>query len=252
MSAPSAAPKKERSRNWFLLLYPDNPDHVKVLEKIPELDWEYVGVCHDSDKLDDGSPAKPHHHILLKFKEATWNTSIQESCGLELKFIQKSDNWKRSARYLVHKDHPDKFQYDKTALYGSMVEKAIEAINKSDPEEEAAKVAQIIKLIDEWNGHIEMSELVQKICEKKLYAEFRRGGQIFMRMIDSHNYKESVRVVRAQHDAFDRMAFQDSVGINRGDDWIERCEKLLKTSYSPPPLDHEEIVERARKNLPDE
>lgn len=253
MSNPTVEPKKERSRNWFLLLYPDNPDHVKVLEKIPELDWEYVGICHDNDKLDYGSPAKAHHHILLKFKEATWNTSIKDACGLELKFIQKSDNWKRSARYLVHKDHAEKFQYDKTALYGSMVEKAIEAINKSDPEEEAAKVAQLTALITGWDGHIEVADLVNEICAKKLYAEFRRGGQIFMRMVDSHNYKVS-RMATEDLGARlrrlgDQEGFAQSVQKHKNDDWVDRCESLGKSGYNPPSLDHDELVGHARKNL---
>lgn len=225
--------KKERSRNWFLLLYPDNPEHVKVLDKIPTLDWEYVGCLHDSDKLDDGSAAKPHHHVLLKFKDAVWNTAIHEACGLELRFIQKSDNWKRSARYLVHKDHPEKFQYEKNALYGSMVEAAIAAINKSDPEEEAAKVAQITSMIYGWQGRIEMGELVNKICEKKLYAEFRRGGQIFLRMVDSHNYKISLGEASRKKDEFDRMQFENSMNRHKDDDWVDRCEALGRTSYKP-------------------
>lgn len=224
--------KKERSRNWFLLLYPDNPEHVKVLEKIPELDWEYVGILHDSDKLDDGSSAKPHYHVLLKFKDAVWNTAIQDSCGLELRFIQKSDNWKRSARYLVHKDHPEKFQYEKTALFGSMVEPAVAAINKSDPEEEAAKVAQIIKTITEWDGRIDDAELLMVIVEKKLYAEFRRGAHSFNRMIDKHNYKVSLRSVYAQEQA----DFGDSVAKNQSMDWVERGQRLADIGYNFPSI----------------
>lgn len=213
-------PKKERSRNWFLLLYPDNPEHVKSLEKIPEFDWEYVGVLHDSDKLDDGSPAKPHNHVLLKFKDAVWNTAIADSLNLDLRFIQKSDNWNRSARYLVHKDHPEKFQYDKTALYGSMVERAISAIQKSDPEEEAAKVAQLTALITDWVGIIDYPVLIKAICEKKLYAEFRRALGLFMRMVDNHNrdffnaeYEKSARRFQTPKEYPD---FADIASAQRG------------------------------------
>lgn len=218
--------KKERSRNWFLLLYPDNPEHVKVLEKIPDLDWEYVGILHDSDKLDDGSPAKPHNHVLLKFKDAVWNTAISESSGLELRFIQKSDNWKRSARYLVHKDHPEKFQYEKTVLYGSMVETAINAINKSDPEEEAAKVMQIIKLITEWPGFIDDADFISKIVEKKLYAEYRRAGSTFNRMVDSHNRKLTRLDNSRRYNEFDRKGFAEFCGDKDRNEalWVERCQ----------------------------
>lgn len=232
--------KKERSRNWFVLLYPDNPDHVKALEKIPEVDYEFVGVLHDSDKLDDGSPAKPHNHVLLKFKDAVWNTAIAETLGIELRFLQKSDNWKRSARYLVHKDHPEKFQYDKAALFGSMVEQAISAIAKSDPEEEAIKVAQIISMITETDGFIDDAEFVKKICEKKLYAEFRRGGQVFLRMIDKHNRTFANIAFNVRQGEYDRKNFARFVAENQRNDkyWVERCQMDYQLTL---PLEDEKV-----------
>lgn len=226
MKTINTTEKADRSRNWFLLLYPDNPDHVKAFEKIPEMDYEFVGCLHDKDLLDDGSKAKPHWHILLKFKDAVWNTAISKDIGLEVRFIVKSDNWKRSARYLVHKDHPKKYQYEKEALFGPMTEKAIDAINKSDPEEEAAKVAQIIKTITEWPGVIDDADFVLVICEKKLYAEYRRALSAFNRMIDKHNRVLLNENTRRRYDQMDRDGFSRFCANKEQNDalWVERCQ----------------------------
>lgn len=178
-----------KSKLWALLLYPDNPIHVKAKEKISDLDCEFAGILHDSDKLDDGiSDAKPHWHFMLRFRNQVYPKPILKELGLDERWIRKVDSFIRFGRYLVHKDQPNKYQYSTDCLFGDLTDKVCESVSKTSAEDEAVRVNKLIDLI--YDSEFKGSPLVfyiQRICDAGLYAEFRRNANVFIKLINHAN-----------------------------------------------------------------
>lgn len=110
----------KRGRVFALVFYPDS---------IPE-DWlerlrgtmlkGFVSPLHDKDVNDDGTPKKPHYHLLLMFGQnakKNYDTQIKplmEQCfGTGFTREINVSNATGYARYLCHIDNPEKYQYDK-------------------------------------------------------------------------------------------------------------------------------------------
>lgn len=115
--------KGTRHRGWVFLLYPEscteNWADLLTTEQIPAC----VSPMHDSDVNGDGTPKKPHMHVLALWDGPTSYQSAKALCDL-LGGVIPPENpmpgmpkpWAQSvraaARYLCHLDNPEKVQYD--------------------------------------------------------------------------------------------------------------------------------------------
>jgi Plasmid replication protein. len=116
-----------RKHIWQFLLYPDSmkTDAFSILEslQIPIL----ISPLHDSDLLADGTPKKPHYHVMLDFgsNKKSWNqihyialltggvlAPIENEGTDSEKCDSYVDNKRGSARYYCHLDSPTKHLYD--------------------------------------------------------------------------------------------------------------------------------------------
>lgn len=109
-------PKDERTRNWTLIVYEDSApkdwrDVISSLH-VPA----FVSPYHDRDVRADGSPKKPHWHVVLCFKG---KKSIAQIQAISDRLSGVHVGWEECAvgdldgmvRYLIHFDDADKFQY---------------------------------------------------------------------------------------------------------------------------------------------
>lgn len=76
-----------------------------------------ISPCHDRDVKDDGTLAKPHHHIVLFFEQPVRYKYVlkfvQLAVGLDtVKYVEPVHNVRAMMRYLTHMDSPEKAQYD--------------------------------------------------------------------------------------------------------------------------------------------
>lgn len=105
--------KDNRNRNWWFILYPDSmPENWK--EKLEDLHVPIaVSPLHDKDLNPTGECKKPHYHVILTFKG---NKSYEQ-----IKEITDSFNSPKpesiidiggTVRYLIHRDNPEKYQYE--------------------------------------------------------------------------------------------------------------------------------------------
>lgn len=110
-----------RFRHWQSILYLDScAENWK--DKL--VDWgvqAFISPLHQYDINGDGSPKKPHHHIVVSYqnKKSFWQVNkLFEDIGA-LNGIQgdgKSafmtcEDLRVSVRYLCHLDNPEKYQY---------------------------------------------------------------------------------------------------------------------------------------------
>lgn len=102
-----------RTRNFVTIVYPEscpaNWREVLAESCVPAI----VSPLHDKDTNPDGTPKKPHWHVMLMFPGVK---SVEQVYGLCKKFggikPQIVSSVQGQARYLIHKDNPEKYQYN--------------------------------------------------------------------------------------------------------------------------------------------
>lgn len=188
--------EKYRARVHMLLLYPDNESHVEVLSKIMK-SYDYAGITHDRDtwtaedekkdpKHKQGELKKEHIHIVLRTPNATWNSAICKELGLEEKFCEQVKNIDRALQYLLHYNEPDKTQYSLDDVYGGLRTKLAESIKKNE-KTEGEKVVELLDYISKHEGYLTITEFAKYCAMNGYWAEFRRSGAIFVKIIDEAN-----------------------------------------------------------------
>lgn len=120
-----------RSRYFRVLLYPDNEQHQKAYEIIQErYKDEFIGIVHTEQ---DGE--KEHIHIVLALKNPRITSSICNVLGFVNPLGDPDDQFVRAITkqqsryvlrqfrdcciYLVHKNAPEKEQYQISDLFGN-------------------------------------------------------------------------------------------------------------------------------------
>ena len=185
--------EKVRSRLWCVLLYPDDDSHLKALDIIRS-SYSYVCILHNKDTWTEedelnnpehkfGDLKKPHFHIIIKFAQARWNTSISSELGITPNYLEPCRSFKNAGVYLVHSGIDDKHQYDISELEGSLVPDVVKAL---DPRSENERIILLLSLIDDM-GWITYRKLLDVALQHDLYSDVRRMGFILSRVIDEHN-----------------------------------------------------------------
>lgn len=83
---------------------------VTLADKIDK--WCYL--LHDKDTKDDGTPKHTHYHVYLRFNTTIDFTVIKKAFDVEIGNVQyiHSNNYDTACLYLVHKNQPEKYQYN--------------------------------------------------------------------------------------------------------------------------------------------
>lgn len=185
--------ENNRSRNWCLVLYPDDTSHVSALEKLAESGFSYAACLHDRDVYHDddcpedkksGDPKKSHWHVVLKLKNARWQNAIADDLGITPNYLKPCRNLDSSLLYLVHDGYNDRYQYDITDVFGPL-KPSLEKLLFADDEGE--RVLTIVAMIDQVSGKASYRDILVKACKCGLYGEFRRLGSGVKWLIDEHN-----------------------------------------------------------------
>ncbi len=112
---------KNTARHWTILIYPEsvNPNFKDILCN-PTMAFEWVlSPLHDKDLNDDGTPKKPHYHLLLVFDNAVRINIILEICRAinAPEYAQQvRGGITKFYEYLTHKNHPNKAQYSESDI----------------------------------------------------------------------------------------------------------------------------------------
>ena len=106
------AESQGRARTWLFIAYPESvPEKWEQILTDYGVPWVHSPL-HDRDRNEDGSPKKPHWHVLVKFSGKKSFRQVQEITDrLNATIPQKCMDIDGSLRYFIHKDNPDKAQY---------------------------------------------------------------------------------------------------------------------------------------------
>lgn len=175
--------ENQRSRNWCLVLYPDEECHANAVAQLSR-GYKFVGILHDRCLDDDGNPKKPHYHIVLKFPQARWKTAIAEELGIQPNYLEVCRSLPGAYCYLVHDGLPDVVQYPHSLMFGPLYNEACKALEREKDQNQ--KMLTILKLIDE-SGFLNERTLLEKACEAGLCGDVLRLGGLMTRLIEIHN-----------------------------------------------------------------
>jgi len=111
---PGSKREDNRTRNWNFVVYPDSaPENWREIIDETRIEW-VESPLHDRDIDPDGEPKKPHYHVTLLFPSMKSFDQVSDLVMGELfqPIPIKCMSVKGSIRYMVHKDNPEKYQYD--------------------------------------------------------------------------------------------------------------------------------------------
>lgn len=189
---------KYRSRTHMLLLYPEDVTHLCAIDRIKQ-SYDYAMILHDKDifTAEDeqknaehkvGTYKKAHYHIIIRFNQAKWNTALSNDLGIDLNYIEEVKNFNNALMYLIHYNDTEKTQYNINDVQGNLKNRLIETINKNE-KNEGEKVADLIQFIKNHEGYITVTDFAEYCAMNGYWAEFRRSGAIFCKIIEEHNNK---------------------------------------------------------------
>ena len=187
---------KYRARSHMLLLYPDNPQHFDAMEKISQA-YSYGAILHDRDEWTEedeaknpehkvGTYKKEHWHVVVNCANAVWNTALAKELNIEEKFVEKTKDLDSALLYLIHYNDPQKAPYSLEEVFGGLHTRLADKLMNMT-KSEGEKVAELIEYIVNYNGRLTVTDFAKHCALNGYWAEFRRSGAIFCKMIEEHN-----------------------------------------------------------------
>lgn len=106
--------KSNRSRHFTFIVYPESaPADWREIIDGNHVSWA-ASPLHDKDVNADGSPKKPHWHVMVSFESLKTPDQCNElSAAVHGTISQFVQSPRAMVRYFAHMDNPDKAQYDK-------------------------------------------------------------------------------------------------------------------------------------------
>ena len=183
-------PNKYRDRKFCAVLYPDDDSHREAIEKLKSGGYNFAAILHDKDVYEDGEHAgelkKPHWHIVLRFKNAVWNTAIAKELGIAPNYLEACKDVDASLLYLVHFGNENKAQYNFEEVFGPLKLKLATLLADTD---EGTRALNLVEIVENSPGPIGFSELIKKAVAAGLYADLRRMGTFAVGLVREHNYE---------------------------------------------------------------
>lgn len=191
--------KRYRDRKFCLLLYPEDQTHAACMELLKSGGYSYAAILHDKDVYEDGDQKgelkKAHWHVVVKFKNAVWNSAIAKELGIAPNYIQECRNLDSALLYLVHYGLEDeKAQYDLESVFGPLASKLATLLADTDEGTRAMTIANIIR---DHPGHLSYFDAMKKVHDAGLYSDFRRMGHLATCLIREHNEEHEAELLIA-------------------------------------------------------
>lgn len=160
-----------KKRYWAMVLYPESaPDNWR--DKLRESGIQCaVSPLHDKDINADNTQKKAHYHIILCYEgPTTFKNVCSLTESLNQPIPQPLEQLRGYYRYLVHKDNPEKYQYDEsmiTTINGFDISNYLDLTSS----QVISILKQITQFIDD-NNITEYCELIKIFRENDFYSQF--------------------------------------------------------------------------------
>lgn len=148
----------------------------------------YAYILHDLDWKDDGTPKTKHVHMYCDFKACkrvlTHLNSLAQWLDFEANQISAqvaSSNPAGFFQYLIHKNNPDKHQYEKSEIVSNLQAGEIEALLEAD-----AGNCSIERFVSVCTKSRTITEVIRELG-LDTYTKYHRAVDNIFR--DTHRYR---------------------------------------------------------------
>ena len=177
--------ENKKYRNYEIILYPENQEHIDVLYKVKK-DFKYAYILHNKDRKDDGELKKEHWHVLVFLDNQKTISAFSKMFGLQdsKHLIQIVRDKKKAIRYLIHVDNDEKESYD--------VEDIITNIDIANyfsnlQSDESVDIDNMFSFIDEYQGYLSYRTFFRFVRDSNIWSNYRRNQFAINKLIDEHN-----------------------------------------------------------------
>lgn len=178
---------KEKARTWLLHLYPDNEHHSDILIDLSR-GYSYVAILHDKDLKEDGEPAKPHVHAIVRFGSPRYGSAVRKEFDIEEQFIERVRDFNSAALYLTHEGQEDKYHYDTDELFGPLTPSVVQ-LHESEPDVNG-RVKSFLELVKRTGRTLTVWDLIELACDNGCFADFMRLIPVSQQLCDIHNSRD--------------------------------------------------------------
>lgn len=181
-----------KGRNWAFVVYPDSlPENYQEIIINTGLPMVFSPL-HDSDINPDGTPKKPHYHVICYYENTTTYKNVKENvCELLNGTIPiKLESMVGMYRYHLHLDNPEKFQYDdrfRMFFNGFDVNK-VDALSYT----EVGKYLRELQTLIQTETILEYSDLMDILLDNEMFNlwDVARNHTLYLNTyISSRRYK---------------------------------------------------------------
>lgn len=196
---------KIKKRNWTFVVYPESaPDEWMEILRQSGLQIA-LSPIHDKDINPDGSPKKPHWHVIAVYgNPTTFNNVRNLTDRLNSPMPIPLDSVKGMYRYFTHKDNPEKVQYDEKEichLNGFSVLNFSE-LSKNEVVQIKKELCNLIRM----NQFTEYSQLCDFVMTNDVFFDVVSGHTIFFREYLKGCWREKKTSVQLQKNELDKLA----------------------------------------------
>ena len=166
----------DKDRKFCAVLYSDADDYdcEVVLNNLRSNFPRWAYCLHDKDTTDDGELKKPHYHVVMGTGQSPYLIAgVSNKLGVPANYIQFCDGFRGAVRYLIHLDHPDKYQYNATDISANFNPK--KHFGDVDGEQMSREVFEYL------DNHVgcDWLEIMRWAMVSGNYAVFRRDYRLF-------------------------------------------------------------------------
>lgn len=188
-----------RFRTFACELYPEDTEHLKILEYIKKY-YEYAYILHDKDvwdedKVDDdgvtihkvGDLKKPHYHVILSFKNPRSIDKLKNELGLK---HLETCNFYFYARYLIHKDYPRKFQYTEQEIVTNMELRIHNALKRDyNSQEQDTRILLDFIYNQKNQSYLTLKQLTDYAMENDCLLDLKKNINFYRYFIDDIGFR---------------------------------------------------------------
>ena len=181
---------------FFVESYPEWENCFAAKEYAESKGFEWLMIKHYGEVFEDGREKKEHYHTLVRTQNDMSLSAFSKNSGVEQRWIHGQNNWRETARYMVHlsdsaiKEGKKVFDYEE--LEGPLKGRAISYIKskvnpgKTQSSDDDKGIIQIMDYIDSFD-YLTTAALCRWCCENGLYSTYRRAGRIVADILAEHN-----------------------------------------------------------------
>lgn len=220
----SKKPNNERSKNFVIILYPENEHYNEIIEQIKNCKYAYIE--HDKDKWTDdkvngtmkeycaehniqvGDPVKTHDHIVLMFDSQRWLSALRnEFINIPPNDIQVCHNLRGAIRYLTHCDNPTKTPYGISEIKTNVMNiVSKQYLDEIDSDRIASGIYNFINDNLDYCDETDVYKYLQAIGHPSYYPRYRNLIIDLLKnrskkMTYSKEYKNLLHIIRTSFDA---------------------------------------------------